>query len=151
MALLTIIEYKDTSDVVWFNTDVVWKDSKIAMTITPFSAVELGAGMNGGGLKVVWACLALNDNNLVWDGGIMFPYKSVHVEGVTSGDTIVIEGSNDETNYETLTDRQGGDMSFISDGIREIEENPRQIRPRVSSGTSGSANVTITVSTEEVD
>ncbi len=151
MALLTIIEYKDTSDVVWFNTDVVWKDSKIAMTITPFSAVELGAGMNGGGLKVVWESVASICNNLTWDGGVMFPEKSVHVEGVTTGDTVVIEGSNDETNYETLTDRQGGDMSFISDGIKEIEENPRQIRPRVSSGPAGLVKVTITVSTEEVD
>ena len=37
-------------------------------------------------------------------------------------------------------------MSFVADGIREIEENPRQIRPRVSAGSSVSVNVTIIVS-----
>ncbi len=114
--------------------------------ITPFSAVELGAGMNGGGLKVVWSALTENDTAIAWDGGVMFPNKSAHVEGVTTGDTVVIEGSNDETNYLTLTDKQGGDMSFTADGMKTIEENPRQIRPRVSSGTGVSANITITAS-----
>ncbi len=116
----------------------------VALTITPFSAVELGSGMNGGGLKVVWMGLMETTLADAWNGGIMFPEKSVQVEG-THG-TTVIEGSNDETNYETLTDRQGGNVSFIADGIREIEENPRQIRPRVSAGSSVSVNVTIIVS-----
>ncbi|HDY84537.1 MAG TPA: hypothetical protein ENH74_02495 [Methylophaga sp.] len=116
----------------------------LVMTIVPFSAVELGSGMNGGGLKVIWAGLTETDTADAWNGGIMFPEKSVQVEG-THG-TTVIEGSNDETNYETLTDRQGGNVSFVADGIREIEENPRQIRPRVSAGTSVSVNVTIIVS-----
>ncbi len=113
-------------------------------TVTPFSAMELGAAMNGGGLKVRWENVTETLSADAWNGGIMFSEKSVHVEG-THG-TTVIEGSNDETNYETLTDRQGGDVSFIADGIREIEENPRQIRPRVSDGSSVSVNVTIIVS-----
>ncbi len=115
--------------------------------ITPFSAVELGAGLNGGGLKVVWSALTENDTAIAWDGGVMYPNKSVHVEGVTTGDTILIEGSNDESNYLTLTDKQGGNMSFVNDdGLKTIEENPRQIRPRVSAGTGVLANITITAS-----
>ncbi len=116
-------------------------------TITPFSGVEIGAGMNGGGKKVVWSALTENDTAIAWDGGVMYPNKSVHVEGVTSGDTILIEGSNDESNYLTLTDKQGGYMSFVNDdGMKKIEENTRQIRPRVSGGTGVSANITIIAS-----
>ena len=115
--------------------------------ITPFSGVEIGAGMNGGGLKVTWSNLTENDTATAWDGGVMYPNKSAQVESLSSGDTVVIEGSNDETSYLTLTDKQGGDMSFLtSDGLKTIEENPRQIRPRVSAGTSVSADITIIAS-----
>ncbi|HDY68143.1 hypothetical protein LCGC14_1610580 [marine sediment metagenome] len=118
-------------------------------TISPFSAIELGAGIRGGGLKVVWSGLTENDTALPWDGGVMFPNKSAHIEGLTAGDTVVIQGSNDETKYLTLTDIQGGNMSFAGangDGVKKIEENPKLIRPNVEAGTGVSANITITAS-----
>ena len=55
----------------------------VTPTISPFSAVELGAGIRGGGLKVVWSGLTENDTALPWDGGVMFPNKSAHIEGLT--------------------------------------------------------------------
>ncbi len=118
-------------------------------TISPFSAVEEGVGVNGGGLKIVWAALTENDTAIAWDGGVMYPEKSVQIEGLTAGDTVVIQGSNDESNYLILTDKQGGDMSFAGangDGMKKIEENPRQIRPDITGGTGVSANITITAS-----
>lgn len=119
----------------------------ITPTITPFNGVQIGSGRRGGGLKVVWTAITENDVGGAWDGGVMYPNKSVQVEGVTTDDTIKIEGSNDETNYLTLTDKQGGDMSFTnSDGIKTIEENPRQIRPASPTGTGVSINVTIIAS-----
>ena len=121
--------------------------ANITPTFTPFNGTEIGSGRRGGGLKVTWSSITEADVGVAWDGGVMYPNKSVHVEGVTSGDTIVIEGSDDESNYLTLTDKQGGDLSFANaDGIRKIEENPRLIRPGQPTGTGVSINVTITAS-----
>ena len=116
----------------------------VTPVISSFSAVAIGAGMRGGGLKVVWTGLSETKLAAAWDGGAMYPNKSVYIEG-THG-TTVIEGSNDEASYQTLTDKQGGDISFIADGIRKIEENTRQIKPRVSAGTGVSVNITIIAS-----
>ncbi len=119
----------------------------ITPVITPFSGVEIGAGRKGGGLKVTWTNLSEADTASAWDGGVMYPNKSAQVEGLTDGDTVVIEGSNDEASYLTLTDKQGGDMSFLtSDGLKTIEENTRLTRPRVSAGTGVSADITIIAS-----
>ena len=119
----------------------------ITPTIAPFSARNIGAGKNGGGFKITWASMTENDTAAAWNGGAMFHNKSAQTQGVTSGDTILIEGSNDETNYETLTDKQGGDMSFLNvDGMKTIEENARQIRPRIEAGTSVSVNIIIVAS-----
>lgn len=116
--------------------------AEITPTFTPINGVQIGSGIRGGGLKVTWSNLTENnDVGVAWDGGVMYHNKSAQVEG-THGIT-VIEGSNDETNYLTLTDRQGGDMSFIDDGLKRIRENIRQIRPRVSAGAGVSVNVTI--------
>lgn len=117
----------------------------ITPDIVPFNGVSLGASMRGGGLKVTWSTLTENDTATAWSGGVMYPNKSVQAEG-TFG-TVVIEGSNNSgSNYETLTDEQGGDVSFVADGIRKIEENTELIRPSVSSGTGVSVNVTIIAS-----
>ena len=122
----------------------------ITPVIVPFSSVEIGAGIKGGGLKVTWSSLTENDTAEAWDGGVMYPNKSAQVEGLTAGDIVVIEGSNDESGYLTLTDKQGGDMSFLtSDGLKTIEENTRLIRPRVSAGTSVSADITLFVTQEK--
>lgn len=62
--------------------------------------------------------------------------KSVHVVGNFGiGGTCVIQGSNDGTNWVTLTDPQGNALSFTSTGLEMIAENPLYIRPFISAGT----------------
>jgi len=58
-----------------------------------------------------------------------------------SGGTIVLEGSNDGTNFVTLTDPQGNAISKTSAAIEAIQELTRYIRPRVTAGDETTALV----------
>lgn len=61
--------------------------------------------------------------------------RSVQVSGTFgAGGTLVIEGSNDGTNYYTLNDLQGTALSFTSARLEGISEMPLYIRPRVTAG-----------------
>ena len=59
--------------------------------------------------------------------------KTVKVFG-TFGDTLTIQGSNDGTNWATLSDSTGVPLEFTAAGIKLIAECPRYIRP--SAGAS---------------
>jgi len=50
------------------------------------------------------------------------------------GGTIVLQGSNDGTNYVTLTDPQGNAISKTAAGIESISEITRYIRPSATAG-----------------
>ena len=64
-----------------------------------------------------------------------FADKTVHVKGNFSGPaTIVIEGSNDGVTWVTLTDPAGAALSFTSEDLKVVLENPQEIRPRVPAG-----------------
>lgn len=71
------------------------------------------------------------------------PDRSVQIEGTIGGATIVIQGSNDGTNYQPLTDPQGNAISKTAVAIEAISELTRFIRP-VTSGGAGSA-ITVTL------
>lgn len=61
--------------------------------------------------------------------------KSVQVIGTFNGGTVVIEGSNDGTNWVTLSDPQGNALSKTAAFLEQILEATRYVRPRVSAGT----------------
>lgn len=68
--------------------------------------------------------------------------RSVQVEGTFgAGGTLLIEGSNDGTNWRTLTDPQGNPLSFTTAKIEAITELTKFIRPRVSAGDGTTALV----------
>ena len=74
------------------------------------------------------------------------PDKTVTVTGPTGGTTsVTIEGSNDGTNFQALTEPQGGtEIVFTSaTEIWTILENPRYIRPRLDTVTSGAVSPVI--------
>jgi len=70
--------------------------------------------------------------------------RSVQVEGVFNGGTLLLEGSNDGSNYATLTDPQGNNLSFTSATIETVAEITRYVRPRVTAG-GGSTNLAVTM------
>ena len=69
--------------------------------------------------------------------------RSAQIAGTFGSATIVIQGSNDGTNYATLTDPQGNAISKTTAAIEQILENTRYIRPSTSGGTGSSINVTL--------
>lgn len=62
--------------------------------------------------------------------------RSVQVEGTFGSATVTIQGSNDGTNYQTLTDPQGNALTWTSaNRLEAILELTRYIRPVTSGGT----------------
>lgn len=71
--------------------------------------------------------------------------RSVQVTGTFgTGGTVLIEGSNDGTNWATLADPQGNALSFTATKIEQVLEAVRYIRPRVSAG-DGTTSLTATL------
>lgn len=61
--------------------------------------------------------------------------RSVQFTGTFgAGGTIVFEGSNDGTNYVTLTDPQGNTISKTAAALEAVVELTRYVRPRVTAG-----------------
>jgi hypothetical protein len=63
-----------------------------------------------------------------------FSDRSVQVTGTFGGATCAIEGSNDGSNWVTLTDPAGVATSFTTAGLKQILQVTRYIRPNVSGG-----------------
>lgn len=61
--------------------------------------------------------------------------RSVQVLGTWDSATLVIQGSNDGgTTWETLRDTAGSNLTFSSNGLKQILELVDLIRPSVSGG-----------------
>jgi len=69
--------------------------------------------------------------------------RSVQIEGTFGSATVVIQGSNDGTNWQPLTDPQGNAISKTASSLEAISELTRLIRPVTSGGTGTNVNVNI--------
>lgn len=71
--------------------------------------------------------------------------KSVQFSGTFGGATCILQGSNDNLTWYTLTDPQGNSISTVASAILEqVSEATRYIRPS-SSGGDGTQAVICTV------
>lgn len=68
---------------------------------------------------------------------------SVQVTGTFGGATIALQVSNDGTNFVTLKDSAGTDITFTAAGMAEFSTAALYVKPTSSGGTSD--NVTVTV------
>ncbi len=76
--------------------------------------------------------------------------RSVQVVGTFGvGGTVLIEGSNDGTNFSTLKDHLGVALSITTSGILSVDQIVRYLRPRVTAG-DGTTSLTITVLSRRV-
>lgn len=78
------------------------------------------------------------------DSGDALPFsqfadKSVQVAGTFGGASVTVEGSNDGTNWATLTDPQGNDLVITSPKIEMITEATLLTRPCVVGGDGTTA------------
>ncbi len=61
--------------------------------------------------------------------------RSVQITGTFGvGGTVVIQGSNDGTNFVTLNDFQGNALSFTAEDLENISQATHFIRPFISGG-----------------
>jgi hypothetical protein len=67
----------------------------------------------------------------------------VQVTGTFGGATITLQVSNDGTNYVTLKDSTGTDISLTAAGMREFSTAALYLKPTSTDGTDD--NVTVTV------
>lgn len=104
------------------------------MAVRPIVPTKLSRGSH----RWEWNTLLNGDTGAPLDadqGCPNFADKTVHVKGNFTGPaTIVIEGSNDGVTWVTLTDPAGALLSFTSEDLKVVLENPQEIRPRVSAG-----------------
>lgn len=61
--------------------------------------------------------------------------RSVQVVGTFSGTTVTIQGSNDGTNWVTLTDPAAVAATFAVTGLKQLLQVTRYIRPSAAAGT----------------
>lgn len=97
---------------------------------------------DGGAMLFSWSDMKSGDTGEAVDYP-QRPDKTITITGVFDGATVVIEGSNDGTNWYTLKDLSATDLSFTAaSGAKTVLENTRFYRPDVSGGT-GNTNINV--------
>lgn len=100
--------------------------------------------------------LAVWTGMLNGDDGAAFQFtdwadRCVQVFGTFgTGGTIIWEGSNDGTNWATLSDLNGNSMSYTAASVKQMNEAPVWIRPRVTAG-DGTTNLTASVVARKIN
>lgn len=67
-----------------------------------------------------------------------------------AGGAVLMEGSNDGTNWSALSNRQGTNMSFTANGLNTSQDKPVWVRPRVTGG-DGTTSLTVIVACHRAD
>ena len=66
------------------------------------------------------------------------------------GGSLVVEGSNNGTDWSPLSIRQGTAMSFTAAGFNRSQDQPIFVRPRVTAG-DGTTNLTVIAACHRTD
>lgn len=94
-------------------------------------------------LLVQWANMANGDTGSPIEL-TSYSDRSVQIQGTFGvGGTCVVQGSNDSTDYQTLTDPQGNAVSKTAAAIETLTELTRLTRPSI---TAGDGTTALTVS-----
>lgn len=91
---------------------------------------------------VRWETIDGSDTGQVFD---LQDYNdnTVTVTGTFDSNTLTMQGSNDGTNWFTLTDNNGSSIAFAAAGGAYIAQAPRYIRPSLGSGASSDIDVIV--------
>lgn len=98
-----------------------------------------------GNIMYTWTTVIAADTASAVEAEAWAADRSVQIEGTWDSATLLLKGSNDGTNFQTLTDPQGNILSFtLSNRLEQITEITRYIKPVISGG-GGSQSLTIKV------
>jgi hypothetical protein len=99
-------------------------------------------------LKAVWTPLvSANAEGVALHPRLIqdFADRSVQITGTAGTGTVKMQGSNDETNFASLTDPQGNAIEKTASGtIEQIMENTTTVKP-VMTGANGTDSWTVTM------
>ncbi len=94
--------------------------------------------------KILWEGLATGDTaTAIVPNGVSGVVGSVQVVGTFGSGTCVLQASNDGTNYVTLKDTAGNDISLTSAGMVDFSTAALFVRPSTSGGTGDDLDVTV--------
>lgn len=82
---------------------------------------------------VTWEALTNVETSGTAVQGYGYADRSIQVVGTFNGATVTIQGSNDGTNWVSMTDVLGNAISMTTAGLKQIVEITRYIRPSVTS------------------
>ena len=109
------------------------------MTVTPTQTNPWGAAFGCDMSIISWLALGNAEAGLPILG-VGWSDRSIAFEGTFGGATVVLEGSNDGTNYHTLSSPDGVAISYTAATLKEVLEICAYIRPRTSGGAGTSIN-----------
>ena len=119
------------------------------MAVVPYKMDFIPTNVVGGEdtMILTWA-------NMAFTGGVgdigqvaVFPtwadcsFQFVAAQGGTfgAGGQVIVEGSNDSVNFETLNDTFGVPLSYSVAALRQCAEHAQNMRPRVPAGDATTA------------
>ena len=106
------------------------------------SSVNSQAAEDGSAILIKWEALVTGSLDGIKVSVAKWADKTVQAIGTFDTATITMQGSNDGTNWFTLTDFSGTDVAFTAAGGAAIAEAPFYIRPLVSS-VGGSTDIDV--------
>lgn len=86
-----------------------------------------------------WAALAAGETGDAAALVAAFADRSIQFTGTFGGATVVLQGSNDGTNYFTLKDPFGNDVSVTAAALVQVLEVTLHTRPKVTGGDGTTA------------
>ena len=91
-----------------------------------------------------WTAVTSADTFVAVGGPELSDYSDRNVQwgGTFDSATVLVQGSNDASNYISLTDPQGNALSKTAAAIEQIVENTLFIKPSASGG-GGSQSLTV--------
>ena len=111
-------------------------------TISPVETSIRGA-TSGLGI-ITWETLTESDTAASYSpNGLQSYAGSIQVVGTFGGATVVLQGSNDNTNWVDLSDPNGTAISFTAAGAAEFATAMAYIRPSASGGTSQDLDIIV--------
>lgn len=111
-------------------------------TITP-SVTRIDDGGVRGVYMAVWASMGAADTgaSVALGGGYD---RSVQIAGTFDGATVTLQGSNDGSNWATLTDPQGNGIAVTAATIEAVTELTRYVRA-ITTGGGASSSLTVSL------
>lgn len=99
-------------------------------------------GLGGKRGTILWETMACGDTGAALELKD-FVDNTVTVTGTFNSQTLTMQGSNDNTNWFTLTTNNGTNAAFTAAGGALLAETPRYIRPSFSGASGGDVDVIV--------